>query len=138
MNKIEISITPFKAKHLPHLLEILQSRNSPYLQHIDLKTLPKVGYIAFLGKQPIAAGFLRRLEPSLGIIDTLCSNAYFGSNARHTAIDLVVKNLIDDANRLKLTGILAFTVDDGVLSRAKSLGFHILPDTMIALPLKTK
>lgn len=135
---MEINLIPYKAKHFPQVLEILQSRQSSYADVLTPKSLPKVGYIACVGKQPIAAGFLRRLEPNLAIFDTLCSNAYFGSEARHKAIDLVVSNLIEDANRMKLKGILAFTVDKGVKARAADLGFNFLPDALMVLPLNQK
>lgn len=101
-----------------------------------MKTLPKIGYIVLLNKQPIAAGFLRRVEPTFAQIDTLCSNAYFGSQIRHIGITKVVDALISDAKSLKLDGILALTEDEGTINRALSLGFHIVDQKVIGLPLK--
>lgn len=120
---------------MPMLLEMLESQKYPDLANICKKTLPKVGYIAFIDNMPVAAGFLRRLEPCYAHLDTLCSNAYCGSLLRHEGIKLVVDSLIEDAKRLKLKGIVAFTKDVGTLERAKTLGFHVIPQTMIALPL---
>lgn len=115
---------------------MLKSQNYSRICDIEMRTLPKIGYIALLNKQPIAAGFLRRVEPSYAQIDTLVSNAYFGSILRHEGIDKVVHALIDDAKVLKLDGILATTSDDGVLKRAKSLGFIELNQKLIVLPIK--
>lgn len=91
-----------------------------------MKTLPKIGYIAFLGDTAIAAGFLRRVEGGYAQLDTLVSNPHFGSQVRHIAIDKVVQSLLDEAKLLKLQGVIAFTSDEGVLKRAEAIGFHVL------------
>jgi len=132
---VEINTVPFKFKHFKHLLDLLESNNYPDLHSITMKTLPKVGYITYLGDQPIAAGFLRRLEPCFAQIDTLVSNKMFGSQVRHSGIEKVVDSLLDDAKRLKLKGIVAHTADQGILDRAKSIGFHIVNQVIIAKPL---
>ena len=132
---LEVSILPFKFKHLELLHEMLRSQNYVRICDIEMRTLPKIGYIALLNNQPIAAGFLRRLEPSFAQIDTLVSNAYFGSLVRHQGIQHVVAALIHDAKALKLEGILATTSDTGVLKRAEELGFHEVDQKLIALKL---
>lgn len=132
-----ITIYPFKFKHFDQLIEILNSNNYVGVSLIEMKTLPKVGYIALLdGKIPIAAGFLRRLEPCFAQIDTLCSNKYYGSIIRHKGIELVVDSLLVDAKALKLKGVFGLTTDKGVLDRAKVLGFHIINETLIGLSIK--
>ncbi len=100
-----------------------------------MKRLPKVGYIAFMGDHPIAAGFLRRVEGGYAQLDTLVSNAQFGSQIRHEGIKKVVDSLIDEAKVLKLAGIIAFTADVGTLSRAEAIGFHVVKQSIIALRL---
>lgn len=129
-----LKLFEFKFKHFKDLVDLHASQGST-IQGLDYKTLPKIGYIAYLGTQPIAAGFLRRLEPSFAQIDTLVSNAYFGSQIRHEALTQVIDNLIDDAKRLKLTGLICHTADPGVLKRANALGFHVCPETIIAKKL---
>lgn len=128
-----IDLFPFKFKHLDQLHEILESQKYLGMADIKMKTLPKIGYIAVMNKQPIAAGFLRRVEPSFAQIDTLCSNAYFGSQIRHIGITKVVDALIQDAKSLKLDGILALTMDEGTLKRALSIGFHVIDQKVIGL-----
>lgn len=132
---VSLNIVPFKFKHLEQLHEMLKSQNYLDISHIEMQTLPKVGYITLLNDQPIAAGFLRRVEPHFAQLDTLVSNAYFGSQVRHEGINLVVAELLADAKRLKLKGIIALTEDKGILKRAKSLGFHTVEHTVIALRL---
>jgi len=100
-----------------------------------MQTLPKIGYIAFLSKQPIAAGFLRRVEGGYAQIDTLVSNPYFGSKIRNEGIDKVVNWLINDAKDLKLNGILAFTGEPSIIERAKDKGFTVFEQKLIGMRL---
>ena len=129
----EINIEPFKFKHLPMLLDILSSQDYDGISDITMRTLPKIGYIATMNGTPIAAGFLRRVEPCYAQLDTLCSNKHFGSIIRHAGISKVVTELLDEAKRLKLEGVIAHTEDEGILARAKSIGFHVIPQTIIAI-----
>ena len=114
---------------------MLESQNYKQMNTIDYKTLPKIGYIATLGKEPIAVGFLRRVEPCYAQLDTLVSNAHFGSKIRHNGVSKVVDSLIREAKHLKLQGLIAHTEDKGTLVRAEELGFHVVPQTIIALSL---
>jgi len=100
-----------------------------------MQTLPKIGYIALLSKQPIAAGFLRRVEGGYAQIDTLVSNPYFGSKIRNEGIDKVVNWLINDAKELKLSGILAFTGEQSIIERAKDKGFAVFEQKLIGMRL---
>jgi len=132
----EINLKPFKFKDFNSLIDLLKSQNYPDLHNITYRTLPKIGYIAYLGSEPIAAGFLRRLEPCYAHLDTLASSGYFGSQVRHEGVSKVVDALIMEAKRLKLEGIVATTKDAGILKRAQSLGFKVVPQTIIALEVK--
>ena len=134
---VEVSLVPFKAAYLDDLLELHRSQKYLNLNVINCRTLPKVGYIAYLNSQPIAAGFLRRVEPCYAQIDTLVSNAYFGSKIRHQGLTLVVNELLEEAKRLKLEGIISITNDEGVLKRAKDLGFHTVDMKVIGMSLTT-
>ncbi len=129
-----IQILPFKHKYLKDLNSLLESNGHPTA---ETRTLPKIGYIVYLNKTPIAAGFLRKLEPCYAQIDTLCSNKFLGSIVRHQGISMVVDTLISEAKRLKLEGIVCHTKDKGVLTRAEALGFHIIDEKIIGLPLRT-
>lgn len=91
-----------------------------------MKTLPKIGYMAYLGDQPIAAGFLRRVEGGFAQMDTFVSNPHFGSQVRHNGIDGVKQALLSEAKLLKLEGIIALTSDLGIIGRAVETGFNVL------------
>jgi len=132
---LSVEIVPFKHKHFQALLDLHNSQQSPTAKVLTYRTLPKIGYIAYLGDQPVAAGFLRRLEPCYAQLDTLVSSAHFGSNVRHLGVSAVVDALINEAKRLKLEGILALTADRGVLTRAAALGFHVVDQAVIAVVL---
>ncbi len=134
--QLDISVVPFKHKYLPLLLEMLVDRQYVGLKDINMKILPKIGYICLFNNQPIAAGFLRRVEGGFAQIDGLTSNPYFGSKIRHIGISKVVSQLIEDAKDLKLNGLIGFTSDLGVIARAEDLGFHKVKQTIIALRLE--
>jgi hypothetical protein len=116
-------------------MEMLKSQNYEGISDITISSIPKIGYIALLGQQPIACGFLRRMEGNYAQLDGLTSNARFGSKIRHEGIKLVVEALIQEAKDLKLHGIIATTKDQGILDRAKSIGFNVVPQTIISLKL---
>jgi len=126
---------PFRHKYLKALLDMHESQNYLEVSEINMKTLPKIGYICLLEGHPVAAGFLRRVEGGYAQIDTLVSNAHFGGLIRHEGIKKVVDALIEDAKALRLRGIVSFTGDSGVLKRAEALGFHVVNQQLIALRL---
>jgi len=131
----EIKVYPFKvSKHLELLQEMLHSQqyDSPILG----SSIPKIGYIAMLGDQPLAAGFLRRVECDVvAQIDGLTSNKAFGSILRHKAIDMVVDQLILEAKSMKIQGIIAFTKEISVINRAKQRNFSVLSEIVISCTL---
>lgn len=129
----EISLIPFRFKYLKSLHDLLETNAYGDLSDVNMKTLPKIGYIAIMGGHPIAAGFLRRVEGGYAQLDTLTSNKFFGSQVRHEGIKLVTDALIEDAKTLKLHGIIAFTTDDGVLKRAKDKNFVVFPHTLFGI-----
>lgn len=121
---------------MQHLYDMLSSNSYEGISNITKKTLPKIGFIVFLDKTPIAAGFLRRLEPCYAQIDTLVSNKYLGALVRHEGITKIVDALIAEARVLKLEGIIAHTDRLDIIQRAKEIGFHQVQQQIIALPLK--
>lgn len=131
----ELSVVPFRYKYLKALHDILNSNEYLGISEVNMKTLPKTGYMVLMNGHPIAAGFLRRVEGGYAQIDTLTSNRYFGSQIRHLGIKLVVETLVNEAKTLKLKGIIAFTKDEGILKRAKEIGFIEPKETIIALKL---
>jgi hypothetical protein len=133
---IEISIVPFRYKYLKALHDLLSSNDYLGISDVNMKTLPKIGYIALMNGHPIAAGFLRRVEGGYAQLDTLTSNKFFGSQVRHAGIAKVVDALLDEAKVLRLKGVIAFTGDVSILKRAEDLGFHTLEHKLIALKLK--
>jgi hypothetical protein len=132
----DVYIIPFKYKHLEKLKELHALRNNALNTQLTMQDLPKIGYIAFLGKSPVAAGFLRRVEPNYAQFDTFLSNPYFGSQIRHLAMSLVTEELLRDSKELGLRMVLAITSDDSILSRAKDNGFEIINQTLLAKFIK--
>lgn len=126
-----LNLLVFKHKHYPLLQDMLKDQECPWKEFISYKTLPKIGYIVTLQDQPIATGFLRKVEGGYGQLDTFATNPYFGSKLRHAAIEMIVDALMDDAKRLKLHGLLVFSHDSGIIKRSEERGFKPLPDTLL-------
>lgn len=132
---IEVNLVPFKFQYFRLLMDMHEQRDYPGIGFLSMKTLPKIGFMALLGHEPIAAGFLRRVEGGFGQIDTLVSSPHFGSAVRHTGINKVVDALLEEARSLRLAGIIAFTSDSGVIARGEALGFKKLSDSLLGLNL---
>lgn len=101
--------------------------------------LPKIGYIAFERGEPIAAGYIRRVEGGTGLIDSLITNPDAPGDMRSSAIDLVVEHLLQTAIKANIHRLLAYSVDSNTLLRAeKRFGFSRLPHTVICADLRKK
>ena len=132
---VEVQILPFKHKHYTMLTSMLSDQKYPGIDFVTMKSLPKIGYIATLRNQPIAAGFLRRIEGGYGQLDTFATNPHFGKLIRNEGLNKVVDSLINEAKELKLLGLIGFTGDLGIITRAKDQGFQIINQTIIGLTL---
>jgi hypothetical protein len=132
---VSIKVLPFKYKHYGMLLTMLEDQKTAWLPTVSYKTLPKIGYIAILGKHPVAAGFLRRIEGGYGYVDTVVSNPHFGSQVRHDAISRIFELIMQEASDIGLVGVLGSTTDQGILKRALEWGYNICPDTLISIKL---
>ena len=137
-----VEVIPYNHSLLATLRAMLASQNYMGIEQIENETLPEFGYIAVKTNEsdliePIAAGFLRRLEGGFAQFDTLVSNAKMPSKDRHEGISAVIDSLTNKAKELNIRGILATTEDKSVIVRAKSLGFRVVDNlTVIAMPLK--
>lgn len=131
---MSIQVFKFNPSDMQDLLDMHRSQGYHSLELINLDTLPEVGFIAKNhNNQPIAAGFLRKLEGGFAQIDTLVSNANCSGSERNDGIDAVVQSLISTGKQLGLLGLVAFTKDLGILSRAGAMGFTTLEDKVITL-----
>ncbi len=121
------------------LLEMLDAHKSPYIADVNMKTIPKLGYIAIKGNMPIAAGFMRKTEGNMvGIFDGMVSNPYCSKQLRHEGFTTIFNNLVQDAKDLKLLGLIAFTSDDGMANRLLNLKFDTASHTMYSLNLRNQ
>ena len=101
----------------------MKDQDHPEASSITLKSLPRIGYIAMLEDQPIAAGFLRKIEGNKGILDLLISNPYFGDIIQQKGMSKVLEQLILDTKQLELNSIFALPMDTMTSNRLKALGF---------------
>lgn len=132
---VDIHVIPFKFKHLSLLKDMHTSHHNALKVELSMKNLPKIGYIAMLGKQPVAAGFLRRVEPNIGQLDSFLSNPHLGGIIRHIGLQMVTKNLIQDAKDLGLVGVMVFTENKDILKRAQDEGFKVINQLILSRQL---
>lgn len=113
-----------------------KSQDFPSMWSINQETLPAIGFIVYSNSeyQYICAGFLRLVEGGFAQIDTLVTNPDIDSYIRHEGINLLVNKLLETAKSLKLKGIYAHTNSQNIIKRAVDTGFHVVNQSIIALP----
>lgn len=100
------------------------SRNMPTLPE---SFLPKHGAIV----DGLAAGFLYLSEGNLAFIEGLISMDHVPTMDRSRALDLVTEMLLEDAKRLNVKKVMAYTESQAVLNRAISFGFNYIGEFQI-------
>ena len=133
-----VNITEFNPKkHFEVLKDMHLAQHSKSYDYIILETLPKIGYMVYSDTEYhyVAAGFLRMIEGGFCQIDTLVTNPNLTGDIRNAGLELVVDTLIEKAEALDLQGIVSYTTDNSVISRALGLGFKLLDHKVISLQL---
>lgn len=98
--------------------------------------LPEIGFLAYEGPQPIAAGFLRLMEGDrTGIIDSLVTDPKADPKLRNEANSLITEALIKAAKDKGLYQVIALTVDPNTIERAKRHAFIATPHVTLVLKL---
>lgn len=117
-----MEIVPFnREKHTELLVSWFVSRNC-YFEGLE-DTLPAIGVVAYQGKQPVAAAFLRQMEGFYGMFDGLISNPEASSKDRNAALDAVIDSVLKSAKSLEIKVLMAWSKDENTIIRAVSHGF---------------
>ena len=95
-----------------------------------IEELPKYGLIFFVENRPIAIGFLRHCEGTLAMLDNYISSKNEPPELRDKAFDIITKSLIRAAKKQGITTILAYSVEQNIISRAIKHGFVATPHVM--------
>lgn len=130
-----ITVTAYQPSYFDHLVMLHETQGSHISHNLEPSWLPEIGYVATEGSIIVAIGFLRRVEGGYAQIDTLVTNADLEPLMRHEGISAVVDELILKARVLELKGIICHTSDEGILKRARAIGFKSIPQTIIGLTL---
>lgn len=97
-----------------------------------VQDIPRVGFIAWDENDPLAAGFIRRVEKcDFGILDGLISNPDCQGMRTNQALDLLVKKISEEAEKIGLRRLLAITNNKHVYRRSAWHGFETLPHLAI-------
>ena len=100
---IAVSYTSDLAHHVKTLL--VSREMNPDL----IYSLPEYGVIVLDKSGPIAAGFLRRIEGSMGMLDSYITNPLSLKEDRQIALRLVTKHLVNVSETLGIHKLIAFT-----------------------------
>jgi hypothetical protein len=107
-------------KHTKAMIQLLESRGMA----VDLiNDLPEIGVIAYRNDIPVAAGFIRRMEGSYGLMDSYITNATESSSTRHKALSRITEALIEKAKEEGISKLLAFSSDQNTYQRSLMHGF---------------
>lgn len=132
---MEIKLIKYQKKHYDIVIGLHKSQGSHLANVLKPNDIPRLGYLITINNVPIGAGFLRKVEGGYCLFDTLVTNGTVSSNIRHQALCILVDKIIEMAKIYKFKGILAYTMDKGILSRAQSIGFKVVDQTLMSLVL---
>lgn len=97
--------------------------------------IPLQGYIAEVQDTPVACAFIRFCG-KYGFIEGMTTNPSASSEQRHLSMNLLTMKILKEAKRGNLVKLIGYTVDQGILQRAKSLGFKEQPHIMFSYDLE--
>lgn len=108
--------------HKSDLVEMLRSRDMP----VGLAdTLPRFGFVAYMDKLPVAAGFTRDIEGGMLMLDSYVSHAVMPGAVRNIALNNITEALLTQGAFQRKHLILAFTKDENTHLRTFARGFHL-------------
>lgn len=108
-------VIPYKRHiHNKSLQKFHKARTGAY---VDESMLPINGYIV----PGVAMLFLRKVEGGFAIVDSMVTNPWCSSKARHAALEALYKYILS----LPFKGLIGYTQDEGALKRAQRHGFSI-------------
>lgn len=108
-------------EHGRHVESMLMSQGmDPAL----VRDLPVNGFIALdRSSNPIAIGFIRLIEGRYGMVDSYLTSTSADATERNLALNRVTLKLISDSKRQGLRGLMAFSAEPNIVTRALNLGF---------------
>lgn len=108
--------------HAQDLSQWLQARG------MDCDDTPAIGFVAYTRHSPAAMAFLRKVEGGYAILDGFVSNPECSPSERNDALDRVTQALTDEADRLGIKMLMAWSKDVNTLTRSLNHGFTALND----------
>jgi hypothetical protein len=115
-----VELKRYEKSELVHINRWLKLRSLPEVIDSDL---PEYGYIVHVNDVPVGAGFLRRCEGNIALIDSMITNPESSKAVRHEALDCIANNLISAANLMDIKALNCLTIDSSIMDRAKRHGF---------------
>ncbi len=111
-------------EHAKDLCQWLKARG----MESDGEDTPALGFVAYTRHSPCAMAFLRQVEGGYAILDGFVSNPECSPSERNDALDRVTEALTDEADRLGVKMLIAWSKDRNTLTRSLNHGFTPLND----------
>jgi hypothetical protein len=130
-----MEVVRYRPEFYPALRAMLEKQGSNLLVDVSQERLPEIGFVAVLNAEPVAIGFLRRIEGGYAQIDTLATDPEFSSRERGHSIMLIYGKILESAKELGISGLIIITENNSVITRAIDCGFKTIKQTLLGLPL---
>ena len=123
-----VVITPYiKRKHESDLITILFNRGLK----ADLSDdLPEYAWVALENDEIVALGAIRRIEGHYVLFDSYITNPLYSPAERDKALDRITSKMIKICMQHGIKKILAFSVEDNIVTRSIKHGFESIPHKM--------
>lgn len=109
--------------------------NKRGLSLLPKNELPSIGYMVYSNYVPVAAGFLRRCEGNISLLDSLIADPECSFEVRNACIDLLVSHLLSEAKKYDIKRVISYSVNVRTLERSKKHGFVVQPHQVISVIL---
>lgn len=98
--------------------------------------LPEFGLIAVDGGEPVAMGFIRKMEGNYALLDSYITHADAPAELRDRALDIITYKLIKIAKDNDISKLIAFSGEPSIIARSINHGMILMPFATTVLSLK--
>lgn len=118
-----IRVEKFKESHLPILNDWAKDRGLP---EMPIEMLPQTGFIVWMDKLPIVAGFVYFTDSSVAFVENIISNLHSNKEERAIALSRLIMSFKKCIHDMGYSIIYIRSAIPSLLTRFKEEGFQEL------------
>lgn len=126
-------VEEFRYRFVSEINKWMRARKIDPIKYSDL---PQIGLMIFDKDTLIAVGFLRKIEGSLCMIDSMAANPEVSKESREEGLEMLTSALIMKAASLDMKGIISHTKLPVIEDRAHRHGFKTSEEKILFLNLE--